>query len=96
MQIIYHPLFEDQLVEIAQHISLDKPEAGFQFAIDIETLIRSLPDFPLRYRKSIYSDDDNVRDMIFKKYTVIYEVNFEKNVIEILEIFNRNLPTRHP
>jgi hypothetical protein len=30
--------------------------------------------------------------MTFKKYTITYEVNLEKNTIEVLKIFNRNKP----
>ena len=41
---------------------------------------------------SILSKDKNIRDMTHKGYTVIYEVNFDKNTIEILQIFNRNKP----
>jgi hypothetical protein len=30
--------------------------------------------------------------MIYKKYTIVYEVNLENDTIEIMRIFNRNKP----
>jgi hypothetical protein len=36
--------------------------------------------------------ENNVRDMIFKKYTIIYEIKPKEDIIEILDIFNRNKP----
>ena len=32
--------------------------------------------------------------MTFKKYTINYEINLDKNRIEIMDIFNRNKPSR--
>ena len=37
------------------------------------------------YRKSIYFDDENYRDLIHKGYTVIYKIKEDK--IIILDIF---------
>ena len=42
---------------------------------------------------SFYFNDKNMRDMTFKGYSIVYEVNFEKDCIEILKIFNRNKPS---
>ncbi len=46
---------------------------------------------PEKNRKSYYFNNENIRDMIFKSYTIIYEIN--ENYIEIFTIFNQNLPT---
>ena len=32
--------------------------------------------------------------MTFKKYTINYEINLDKNRIEIMNIFNKNQPTK--
>jgi len=45
---------------------------------------------PEKYRKSYYFDDEKMRDMIYRGYTIIYEIGDE--VIEIHDIFNHNLP----
>jgi hypothetical protein len=51
-----------------------------------------LPNFPYRFRKSFYFDDEKDRDMTFKGYTVVYEVNLDDNTIVILNIFQKNKP----
>ena len=94
MIITYKPTFSKQLKEIIEHIALDKPSASMKFKNELKESINLLPDYPFTYRKSIYFDDENIRDMVYKKYTIIYRVKPRKNEIEILRIFNRNKPTR--
>jgi len=42
------------------------------------------------YPPSKYFNDKDVRDMTYKKYTIIYQVSLNRNTIEIMKIFNRN------
>jgi hypothetical protein len=51
-----------------------------------------LTDFPYQSKKSIYFDNDDIRDMVYMGYTIVYEVNKEKNILALLSIFNQNLP----
>ena len=92
MKIIYNPSFENQLINILNYIALDKPSASIKFALDLEKLILEIPTFPFKYKQSFYFENKNIRDMIYKKYTITYEVNLDNNTIEILKIFNRNKP----
>ena len=94
MTIIHKPTFSRQLKEIIERIALDKPSASMKFKNELKETINLLPDHPLKYRKSIYFDNENIRDMTYKKYTIIYRVKPRKNEIEILRIFNRNKPTQ--
>jgi plasmid stabilization system protein ParE len=92
MKIIYKIAFERQLIQIIDYIAQDKKSASFKFAHELEKSILSILDNPLKYKQSLYFDDKNIRDMTYKGYTVIYEINFEKELIEIFKIFNRNKP----
>jgi len=94
MKIIYNPIFEDELLHIINRIAEDKPNASINFALELEKSILNIPIFPFKYRPSVYFDDKNVRDMTYKKHTVIYEVNLDANTIEILKIFNQNKPSQ--
>ncbi len=94
MTIIYKKSFENQLLQIVNYISKDKVSASIKFANELEKLILSIPDNPYKYRKSIYFSNKNIRDMIYKGYTVNYKVNLQKNQIEILRIFNKNKPPK--
>ena len=93
MKIIRSRRFVINLLEILHYIAKDKISAGKNFKADLDKQINDIPNFPYKYRQSIYFDDKNMRDLIFKKYTITYEVNLEDNKIEILDIFNRNKPT---
>lgn len=39
---------------------------------------------------SQYFEKNSVRDLTYKGYTIAYEVNIESEIIEILDIFNKN------
>ena len=66
MTIIYHPYFEEKLISIINYIALDKPEVSINFALELEKQILNIPYFPYKYRRSIYFNDKNIRDMILK------------------------------
>ena len=93
MQIIYKRTFENQLLQIVNYIAKDKVRASINFANKLEELIFLIPDNPFKYKPSIYFKNENIRDMTYKGYTINYKVNFEKDLIEILRIFNKNKPS---
>ena len=90
MKIIYNALFEINLFKIIDSIAEDKPMASINFAEALEKMIFNLPHYPFKNRQSIYFDDKNIRDMIFKGHTIVYKINLQKNTIYVLNIFNRN------
>ena len=93
MQIIYKRTFEKQLLHIVNYIAQDKVNASIKFANDLEKLIFLIPENPLKYKSSIYFQNESVRDMTYKGYTIVYKVDFQKSTIEVLRIFNKNKPT---
>ena len=94
MKIIYNPIFENELLQIINHIAEDKPNSSMKFALELEKSILDIPIFPFKYKASSYFDNKNVRDMTYKGYTVVYEVNLDVNSIEILKIFNQKKPSQ--
>jgi len=92
MKIIHTPTFSKQLKEIIAYIAKDKPVASINFKNALKESINNIPNTPCKYRKSIYFKDKNIRDMIFKGYTIVYRVKPRKEEIEILRIFNMNKP----
>ncbi len=94
MKIVYNPIFENELLHIVNKIANDKPNASIKFALELEKSILDIPIFPFKYKPSSYFSDKNIRDMTYKKYTVVYEVNLDANTIEILKIFNQNKPSQ--
>ncbi len=92
MQINRSSRYKNNLFKILDYIAQDKVSASEIFLYEVDELINNLPYFPFKYRKSIYFNDENIRDMIYKGYTIVYRVNLEKDTIDILRIFNKNKP----
>ncbi len=82
MQIIYRTTFEFNLLHVIDFIAEDKPIASVNFANELEKLILNLPNFPYKNRQSIYFNDENIRDMVFKGYTIVYKINIQKNLLK--------------
>lgn len=93
MQINRLKRYRNNLFQILDYIAQDKFSASEKFKNELDELINNLPTFPYKYKKSIYFNNDNIRDMVYKGYTIIYRVNLEKNTIYIIRIFNKNKPT---
>jgi len=92
MQIFRTRLYKIQLLKILQYIAKDKISASENFHNELNEQLENLIYFPKKYRQSIYLNDENVRDMIFKKYTIQYKIYTNK--ISILKIFNKNKPLK--
>ncbi len=90
MKIVESGRFKEELKSIALYIKKDKLSASVDFVKELRNHIKGLIDFPYKYRQSIYFNDKNIRDMIFKGYTIIYEICDDR--IEIITIFNKNRP----
>src|SRR5574344_1676512 len=73
--------FEKNLYIIYEFISKDKLSAAQNFKKELLKTIKALSDFPLKYRKSYYFDDENIRDLTFKGYTIVYEVDFDIDLV---------------
>jgi len=88
------PRYLKELFKILDYIARDKIDASEKFKNNLDELIENLPNFPYKYRKSIYFNDENIRDLIHKKYTIVYRIKPLKKEIEILRIFNKNKPPK--
>jgi addiction module RelE/StbE family toxin len=88
MRISYSKNSQKELREIKNYISKFNPENAKRFIKKLKNNIENIPNFPYKYRKSIYFDDENIRDMIIDGYTIIYEIKNDK--IMVLNIFNKN------
>ena len=71
MKIEITPAFRDKLKRQILYISKDKPQAARKFNQLVFQEIRKLSDNPKKNRKSIFFDDENIRDLIVKGYIVV-------------------------
>lgn len=90
MQIIKTIRFNEELEAIIDFIAADSPNRALKFYDELVSKLGSISDSPFKCRQARCSDDANVRELIFKKYTIPYHINKIENCIVILGIFNQN------
>lgn len=77
MKIRFEENFIDSLALKLQFIAKDKPLAAKKFKDELIASCKDILHMPYKHRKSIYHDDENIRDLIFKGYTVVYIIEDE-------------------
>ena len=82
MRIVFKDTFLTRLENHLEFINLDSPKRARKFKNDILARIKAIPINPYQYRKSIYFDDNSIRDIIYKGYTIVFRISSEQ-----IEIF---------
>lgn len=86
MTIIKTKDYLDSLKDILAYIAKDKKSAALAFREALDIKINNLKEFPFMYKISIYFDDEYIRDLTHKGYTIPYEVDLEEKTISIIGI----------
>ncbi len=86
MSIQYREGFIKEITDLWDFIAQDSSNRATHFVNEIEQKIQTIPSLPYMYRKSIYFDDENIRDMIHKGYVVVYKIDNANDSIIILGI----------
>lgn len=66
-----------------RYISKDKPIAARRFKTDLIKNIKKDLSKPFSFKKSQYYNDENIRDYIFKGYTIVYYIDVERKTISV-------------
>jgi toxin ParE1/3/4 len=74
----------EDIESISSYISQDYPEKASEIVKGILEKIEQLKQFPKLGRKFPDRTDERIREIIFKKYRIVYEIREE--IIEILVI----------
>ena len=75
--------FRDKLNEQVEYIAQDKPGAARKFKTDVLKRIKEIPSMPFACRRSIFFDREDIRDLIFKGYIIVYKVDESKGVTTV-------------
>ncbi len=91
MKINLRESFQSRLLRQLEYISKDNPSAARKFKNDLLSAINSLPQRAWTCRKSIYFDDEQIRDLVFKGYTIVFSIT--DNTIDVFGFvkYQRNL-----
>ena len=79
------------LSTIWDFIALDSQQRAKEFELYLRKKIEILPEAPYIYRKSIYFDDETIRDCIFKGYVIPYKISDTKIVLLGMTKYRRGL-----
>ncbi|WP_445452742.1 type II toxin-antitoxin system RelE/ParE family toxin [Flavobacterium sp. 25HG05S-40] len=81
MKINFSSGFVTTLLDQVDYIARDKPSAARKFKNDLlQSLDKDLKE-PFNYRKSIYFEDELIRDYIFKGYTIVFKIDMKNQMI---------------
>ena len=86
MQIIRDISYLQKLQSIMEFIAQDSVNQAIKFQVELDEIIDDIPNMPFKYRKSIYFNDENIKDLVFKGYVVPYKIDTAKNQIIIIGI----------
>ncbi|MDP2888360.1 MAG: type II toxin-antitoxin system RelE/ParE family toxin [Bacteroidota bacterium] len=75
--------FKVKLNDQVEFIAKDKPSAARKFKSEIIGRIKALTQMPYKNRKSIFFDREDIREIIYKGYIVVYKINERENAIEV-------------
>lgn len=89
MKLRFEKEFVLSLEKKIQFIALDNPVSAKAFQQGILKSCKALLEMPYKYRQSIYHDDENIRDLIYKGYTIVYAI--EEEFISVLALINQEL-----
>ena len=85
MKIRFTDDFYYLLNQQLEYIAKDKPLAARKFKKDLIIAIKKDLNSPFNFKKSIYFNDNQIRDYVFKGYTIVYKIQIDNNSVEIFE-----------
>ncbi|MBT3421333.1 MAG: type II toxin-antitoxin system RelE/ParE family toxin [Bacteroidetes bacterium] len=75
--------FRNKLNDQVEYIAKDKISAARKFKSEVLNTIRQIPPMPFKNRKSIFFDRDDIRDLTYKGYIIVYKFNKKEDLIEV-------------
>lgn len=89
MNILCTELYETQLKSILQRFSEEDFNATKSFKLYLDTIIINIPTKAHKYKKSIYFDDEDIKDIPHENFTVVFYIDKEKSTFLILSILEK-------
>jgi len=81
-----------KLLEIEEFIALDNPIIAIDFTDELISLSETLIDNPLKGRIVPELTIENIRELLYKNYRIVYII--KKHSIDILTVFERHRKLR--
>ena len=75
MKIIYKDTFTERLEKQLKYLKKNSPKSALKLKTGLVKRIKTIPENPYLFRKSIYFENDLIRDLIYNGYTVVFRIN---------------------
>ena len=93
-KLIWSPAARDDLHDIVVFIARDNSNRAMSFGYELISETDRLQEFPELGRSVPEYRDDNIREIIFRPYRIVYRINHERRLCEIARVWHsaRGLP----
>jgi plasmid stabilization system protein ParE len=81
MKIVYKQSFQKRLLEHIAFISDDNINAAKKLRNQLLKKTQSILDNPYLYRQSIYFQDPQIRDCVFKSCTIVFKIESQRIIV---------------
>ena len=87
-KVIWSPSARLDLKEIVSYIAEDNAEIAQRFGMSLIDATKSLASFPGKGRVVPELGSQEIREVIFKPYRIIYRVKEPENLIEVVRVWH--------
>lgn len=93
-ELIWAPSARLDLKELAAYVAESRPVAAGRFVKQVFRLVGQLAEFPASGRIVPEFDDPNIREVIRKPCRIVYRIQHQERVVEIVRIWHaaRGIP----
>lgn len=92
MNVRFEEGFLNSLSSKIEYIAKENTSAAKRFKKELLNACNAIENMPYKHRKSIYHNDESVRDLVFKGYVVVYLI--EHDTISIFALINQEKYTQ--
>ncbi len=89
MTVVDSERFIRELEEITDFIAIDSLDKAIEFENELKNRIQIITSNPYVFRQSANFNNENIRDFIYKGYTIPYLIDNE--IVLILGIYKSNI-----
>ncbi|MFT5835606.1 MAG: hypothetical protein ACI9RG_000499 [Sulfurimonas sp.] len=90
MKILCSPMYEKQLKKLLEILSQQDYQETKNFKMYLDTIILNMPSKEKKYKKSIYFDNENIKDIEFQGCTIPFLIDKKNNNYVILGITTKS------
>ena len=87
-KLIWSPAARDDLHDIVVFIARDNPNRAMSFGYELISEIERLQEFPELGRIVPEYRNNDMREIIFRPYRIVYRVNHENKTCEIARVWH--------